>query len=61
MLGHVYFDRDFSKKFVKILKSEYENSETKENFVGRLYIRYINDLRKFIRKYDKNIIKELTH
>lgn len=58
MLGHVYFDRDFSKKFVKILKSEYENSETKENLWEDLYIRYINDLDMFIRKYDKNIIKE---
>lgn len=58
MLGHVYFDRAFSKKFASILKREYESQITKEHLWEDLYIRYIEELDLYIRKYDYEVIKE---
>ena len=58
MLGHVYFDKSFSEKFVEILKREYENEQTKASLWEDLYIRYISDLDMYIRKYEDNIINE---
>ena len=59
MLGHVYFSKEFSEKFVEILKKEYEsNPITKEQLWEQLYMRYINELDLYIRKYDESVIKE---
>lgn len=58
MLGHVYFDRDFSAKFIKILKEEYDNLATKQGLWEDLYIRHIKELDLYIRKYDPSAIKE---
>lgn len=58
MLGHVYFNRDFSSKFVNILNREFENDITKQQLWEDLYIRYIDELEMNIRKYDNNFIKE---
>lgn len=58
MLGHVYFDRDFSSKFIRILKEEYDDPETKQGLWEDLYIRHINELDMYIRKYDSAVIKE---
>lgn len=58
MLGHVYWNRDFSKKFCEILKREYDNPITKEQLWENLYVRYIDELDMYIRKYDTDFIKE---
>lgn len=58
MIGHVYFDSTFGQKFVEILEKEYEYSNTKEQLWENLYIRYIDELALYIKKYDNNIIKE---
>lgn len=58
MLGHVYFDRDFSRKFVRILKNEYDDPLTKQQLWEDLYIRHIKELDLYIRKYDADKIKE---
>lgn len=58
MLGHVYFDRNFSKKFSQILQREYDNSETREKLWENLYIRYIKELDLYIKKYDSNKVLE---
>ncbi|MBD5551877.1 MAG: phosphotransferase [Lachnospiraceae bacterium] len=58
MIGHVYFDRSFSKIFAEILKKEYDNLLTKQQLWEDLYIRYIDKLDLYIRKYDAAIIKE---
>lgn len=58
MLGHVYFDREFSDKFVSILKKEYTNQETKEHLWENLYMRYIKELSLFIRKYEADKVLE---
>lgn len=58
MLGHVYFDRDFSKKFVRILRNEYEAPLTKQELWENLYMRHIKELDLYIKKYDSDKIKE---
>lgn len=58
MMGHVYFDREFSKKFVRILKDEYKNTLTKQQLWENLYMRYIDELDLYIRRYDSEVIKE---
>lgn len=58
MLGHVYFDRNFSKKFADILIREFEQPVTKSGLWEDLYIRHISELDMYIRKYDENVIKE---
>ena len=58
MLGHVYFDRDFSKKFVEILKEEYTKQITKEELWENMYMRHIEELPLYIKKYDDGIIYE---
>ena len=58
MLGHVYFDRGFSKKFSSILKDEYSKQAVKDGLWEDLYIKFISELNLFIRRYDKNIIRE---
>lgn len=59
MLGHVYWSKEFSDKFIPILKKEYEeNPITKEQLWEQLYMRFIDELPLYIRKYDDSVIKE---
>lgn len=58
MLGHVYFDNIFSKKFTEILKKEYTNQETKEHLWENLYMKYIKELDLYIKKYDSDKVLE---
>lgn len=58
MLGHVYFDREFSNTFKEILDREYENPVTREQLWEDLYIRYIKHLNLYIRKYESDKVKE---
>jgi len=58
MLGHAYFSRSFSKRFVRILKAEYDSQETRSQLWENLYARYISDLSLYIRKYSDDDIKE---
>jgi len=58
MLGHVFFSRDFSKKFVEILEAVYEDPETKNLLWESIYLNHINELDLYIREYPKEIIFE---
>ncbi len=58
MLGHVYFDNIFSKKFTRILKKEYVNQKTREHLWENLYMRYIKELDLYIKKYDSGKVLE---
>ena len=44
-IGHAYFDRAFSKRFVEILESEYNDPETVDKLWEDLYIDHIKELR----------------
>lgn len=59
MLGHVYFSRDFAARFIPILEREYEeNPVTKEELWENLYMRHLDKLELYIKKYDARQIKE---
>ena len=58
MLGHVYFDKNFSDSFKKILKNEYKNEETRKKLWEQVYIKHISTLKMKIKKYSEGIIFE---
>lgn len=58
MFGHVYWDKDFSTKFKEILKREYDQPLTKSQLWEDLYMRHINELDLYIKKYPNSVIKE---
>lgn len=59
MVGHVYFNREFSSRFSDILKSEYVDPETPQQYWEDVYIRNINRLPAMkIRRYADGEILE---
>lgn len=58
MLGHVFFSRDFSNKFVEILEDVYANPETKNLLWESIYLDHLNELDLYIREYPKETIFE---
>ena len=59
MVGHVYFNNEFSSAFRKVILEEYANHETKLCYWEDIYIKYLDTLPKMkIKRYDDNAIKE---
>ncbi len=58
MLGHVYWDKDFSHKFSSILKKEYDNETTKDQLWEALYTKHIKELDLFAKHYDSKKVLE---
>ena len=58
MMGHVYFDRTFSKRFVEILEQEYDRPETADKLWEELYIEHIDELDMTLRQYPAGVINE---
>lgn len=58
MFGHVYFSREFSQKFVDILKREYDLPLTQEEYWEALYVRHIDALDMYMRPYESGKIQE---
>ena len=58
MVGHVYFDRAFSEKFVKILEKEFKHEPYKEQLWEDYYSRHVNELHLEARHYSADIVKE---
>lgn len=58
MLGHVYFDQAFSKRFVQILEAEYSLPETTDKLWEDLYVEHIKELDMVMRPYPAGIINE---
>ena len=58
MVGHVYFDRAFSEKFVEILEKEFKHEPYKEQLWEDYYSRHVNELHLVARHYSADIIKE---
>ena len=50
MLGHVYFDKNFSDSFKEILKNEYKNEEIRKKLWEQVYIKHISALKMKIKK-----------
>lgn len=58
MLGHVFWNEEFSRKFIKILDAEYNLPETANLLWESIYVKHLGTLKMKMRKYDKNIIFE---
>lgn len=58
MLGHAFWNREFSKKFIEILCAEYDLPVTVNLLWESIYIKHLDILKMKMRKYDKNIIFE---
>ena len=58
MLGHVYFDREFSKTFKRILEEEYDRPETAAKLWEDIYRNHLDELHMVMRVYDADIVHE---
>lgn len=58
MIGHAYFDRQFSERFRQILIDEYDLPQTAEKLWEELYIEHIDELPMAARDYGRGIIYE---
>ena len=59
MVGHVFFNQEFSEAFRRIMIEEYKKDTTKQGYWEDLYIRYIAQLPKMkINRYKKGEIQE---
>ena len=58
MMGHVFFDAEFSSKFRSILKEEYKIESTRKELWESVYERHLLDLDMNMRKYADGIVLE---
>lgn len=59
MVGHVFFNKEFSEKFREIMKKEYDRGETRLGYWEDVYVRYINELPPMkIYRYQPHDIEE---
>lgn len=59
MIGHVFFNKDFSEKFRQIMIEEYQKEETKKEYWEDVYIKHINELPLMkIHRYQPHDIEE---
>lgn len=58
MMGHVYWTREFSESFIKILESVYHLPETANQYWEDIYIAHLDSLPLYIRKYPEGTIRE---
>jgi CTP:phosphocholine cytidylyltransferase-like protein len=62
MVGHVFFNKEFSAKFREIMKKEYANDETRHGYWEDVYIRHIADLPLMkVRRYQPHEIEEFDN
>lgn len=58
MIGHAYFDRAFSERFVEILTEEYDRPETADKLWEQLFVEHIDEFDMVINRYEPGIIHE---
>lgn len=58
MMGHVYWNREFSSRFVEFLEAEYDLPETKQMYWENIYMKHIRQLPLYIRRYPEGIVRE---
>ena len=58
MLGHVFWDEGFSRKFLNILKKEYDDPETALKLWETIFLAHLDELRMRVRKYPSDRIFE---
>jgi len=58
MLGHVYFSKDFSRKFLSVLECEYQEEENRKLLWEQIYMKHIKELDMYVRRYEETDIFE---
>ena len=58
MLGHVYFDRAFSREFVRILEEEYDLPGTAPKLWEDIYAEHVDELDMVLRAYERGEVNE---
>lgn len=59
MVGHVYFNHEFSDAFRKIMENEYKHEKTRKGYWEDVYVKHIEQLPKMkINRYKKGDILE---
>ena len=58
MLGHVFWDEDFSRKFVEILEREYDLPETADKLWEQIFMEHLHEFRMKVRHYPNSAIFE---
>ena len=58
MLGHVFWDRNFSEKFLKILEREYDLPQTADKLWETIFLEHLPELPMKVRHYPKDAIFE---
>ena len=58
MLGHVLFDQRFSSSFLHILEREYNRPETVNLMWENIYMKHLDELTLYIKKYHGSAIRE---
>lgn len=58
MVGHVFFNQEFSRRFIQIMEKEYARPETKQGYWEDVYIRHIAELSMKIHRYKNDEIQE---
>lgn len=58
MLGHAFWSRDFSARFLSILEDEYEREETRDKLWEKILMAHLDVLKMRIRKYGPGAIYE---
>lgn len=58
MLGHAFWNADFSRRFLDILNHEYNLPETREKLWEGVFMLHLNELKMRIRRYDQGVINE---
>ncbi|MDO4443466.1 MAG: phosphotransferase, partial [Slackia sp.] len=58
MMGHVYFDRAFSNRFVDILEAEYDLPATADKLWEEIYVDHIKEFDMVARPYEEGVIHE---
>lgn len=58
MIGHVYFSKEFSEKFLSILLAEYDDVGVDKMLWEDIYAKHIKELDMYIKKYEDGTIFE---
>lgn len=58
MLGHAFWNQEFSKEFIKILLDEYDLPETAGRLWESIYMNHLDTLKLKVRQYDDDMIFE---
>lgn len=58
MIGHTFWNEEFSRRFVEILENVYDLPETRNVLWETIFMEHLNDLKMKIRKYPENSIFE---